>query len=121
MFLQGSVRTLGLMRDDDENRTLQKQKAYIYQRCNNPNTLTTVWSIPELFTDPPIVRLLREVLYRDYLYISFSNAPVRARRLLWGISDRMTFGFKYWLVFSVYFQYYLICLTNMLPPRCPEG
>ncbi|KAL1999705.1 hypothetical protein VTN02DRAFT_4146 [Thermoascus thermophilus] len=91
LFGQGFVRTLGLMRDDDENWTLQKQKAYIYQRLNDPNIPTTLRSTPEFFTDSPVVRRLREVLCRDYFDISFSNAPVRARRVLTPRNEALDF------------------------------
>ncbi|BDD56814.1 hypothetical protein MAP00_002234 [Monascus purpureus] len=44
LFGQEFVRTLGLMRDDDEDWTLQKQKAYIHQRLDDPKIPTTAQS-----------------------------------------------------------------------------
>ncbi|KAJ9309718.1 hypothetical protein DTO217A2_669 [Paecilomyces variotii] len=79
------------MKDDDENWTLRKQKAHVYQKLNNPNIPTNLRSTPEFFTDSRIVRLLREVMCRDYLDISFSNAPVRARRVLTPRNEALDF------------------------------
>jgi hypothetical protein len=88
-FGQAFIRTLGLTRDPDEIWTLQKQKSYIHERLNRPDIPQTKRSTPVVISDSPVSRLMKEILYHDYLDISFSNAPVRARRVLSPTNDAL--------------------------------
>ncbi|KAK9235612.1 hypothetical protein V1525DRAFT_446076 [Lipomyces kononenkoae] len=73
--------------DIDDNWTLQKHTSYIQERFSSSE-------IPEVtrvvVSDSPVTRLLKEILLRDYLDISFSNAPVRARRVLSPTNEALT-------------------------------
>jgi hypothetical protein len=81
-FGQAFVQTLGLTRDINENWTLQKQKTYVQERSYIPSIPEHEQSTPIVVSDSPVTRLMKEILFRDYVDISFSNAPTHARRVL---------------------------------------
>ena len=82
LFGQAFVQTLGLTRDINENWTLQKQKTYVQETSSMPSIPGLKVSTPVVVSDSPVTRLMKDILFRDYADISFSNAPTRARRVL---------------------------------------
>ena len=76
------IHTLGLMRDPDEGWTLGKHISFVEKRVNGPTLPLDRRSEPQVQTDSPKVRLMMDILDRDYVDVTFFKPPVHARRVL---------------------------------------
>lgn len=72
------VRTFGLMQDSEENWTLGKQGNFIKARLAK----TPVHSNPQLSSTSKRTTLMKDIICHEYMAVSFSNAPRRARRVI---------------------------------------
>jgi hypothetical protein len=82
IFGAAFIRTFGLMRDPDEIWTLEKQRAFVKGKLNEPAVPLQRRSSPQVASDSPKTRLMMDIMYRDYIDITFCSAPGRARRVL---------------------------------------
>jgi Peptidase C13 family len=82
VFGAAFVHTLGLMRDLEKRWALQKHIDFIRGRTNAPECHPDYCSTPQVVTDSPRTRMMKDIIYRDYIDITFNEAPVRARRVL---------------------------------------
>jgi hypothetical protein len=82
LFGDAFIQTLGLMRDPDERWTLEKQSSFVKERLNKSTILLTRRSEPQVVSDSPKTRLMMNIMDRDYVDVTFSQAPVHARRVL---------------------------------------
>jgi hypothetical protein len=89
LFGAAFVRTFGLMRDPDEIWTLEKQASLITSELNAPEVPLKRRSTPQVISDSPMTRLMMDIMHRDYVDITFRDAPVRARRVLTPKNDAL--------------------------------
>ncbi|KAH0557183.1 hypothetical protein GP486_005025 [Trichoglossum hirsutum] len=82
LFGASFVETLGLMRDPEELWTLGKQKQKLEDDLSGPLVPPSRRSLPKVVSDSPEKRMMWDILYRDYVDISFDRAPSNARRIL---------------------------------------
>jgi Peptidase C13 family len=82
VFGAAFVRTFGLMRDPDEIWTLDKQTSFVKGIVSGPTVPPNRRSTPQVVSDSPNARLMMDIMFRDYVDVTFSEAPVRARRIL---------------------------------------
>jgi hypothetical protein len=82
LFGDAFVHTLGLIRDPDERWTLEKQSSFVKGRLNKPTIPPEYRSEPQVVSDSPKTRLMMDIMDRDYVDVTFSQAPIRARRVL---------------------------------------
>lgn len=89
LFGAAFVETLGLMKDPDEIWTLGKQKKKLEADLSGPLIPTSKISHPQVFSDSAMKKLMKDILSRDYVDITFDCAPKNARRVLSPTSDAM--------------------------------
>ncbi len=89
LFVVAFERTLGLMRDPEEIWTLEKQSSFVNRKLNGPTVPLDERSAPQVVSDSPKTRLMKDIMYRDYVDVTFCNAPVRARRVLTPQNDAL--------------------------------
>jgi hypothetical protein len=82
LFGSSFVETLGLMRDEEELWTLKKQKLKLEEDLSGPLIPMSKRSHPKVFSDSPLKKMMLDIMYQDYIDLSFDRAPVRARRVL---------------------------------------
>ncbi|KAI9760856.1 MAG: hypothetical protein M1840_002189 [Geoglossum simile] len=81
LFGLSFIETLGLMRDE-EIWTLGKQKQKLKDDLNKPWIPEPMRSHPQVISDSPLKRMMWDIMYRDYIDLSFNHAPTNARRVL---------------------------------------
>jgi Peptidase C13 family len=82
LFGSSFIETLGLMRDEEEIWTLGKQKQKLAYDLDNPLVPELRRSHPQVASDSPLKRIMWDIMYRDYIDLSFDRAPTNARRVL---------------------------------------
>ena len=89
LFGAAFVETLGLMKDPDEIRTLGKQKKKPEADLSGPLVPKSKQSHPQVVSDSATKSLMRDILSRNYLDVTFDRAPTNARRVLSPSSDAL--------------------------------
>ena len=82
LFGAAFVETLGLMKDEDEIWTLEKQKQKMEAGVSGPRVPPSLISHPQVVSDSSAKRLMWDILSRDYIDVSFDRASASARRVL---------------------------------------
>lgn len=82
LFGAAFVETLGLMKDEDEIWTLEKQKQKVEAGVSGPLVPPAKISHPQVVSDSSAKRLMWDILSRDYVDVSFNQASTNARRVL---------------------------------------
>src|SRR5271170_2212713 len=82
LFGDAFIQTLGLMRDPDERWTLEKQSSFVKGRLNKSTIPLAFRSEPQVVSDSRKTRLMIDIMDHDYVDVTFSKAPVRARRVI---------------------------------------
>ncbi|KAN0072943.1 hypothetical protein V8E54_009057 [Elaphomyces granulatus] len=85
LFGSSFIETLGLMRDEEEIWTLGKQKQKLAYDLDNPRVPELRRSHPQVASDSPLKRIMWDIMYRDYIDLSFDHAPTNARREMEGL------------------------------------
>ena len=89
LFGAAFVETLGLMKDPGEIWTLGKQKKKLEADLSGPLVPKMKISHPQVVSDSATKRLMRDILSRDYVDITFDCAPTNARRVFSSSSDAL--------------------------------
>lgn len=89
LFGAAFVETLGLMKDLDEIWTLGKQKKKLEADLSDPLVPKSKISHPQVFSHSATKRLMKDILGRDYVDITFDCAPKNARCVLSSTSDAL--------------------------------
>lgn len=82
IFGEAIVPTLGLMKDEEERWTLKKQDTHVENQLAASTIPRSRRSTPQVGSDSPKTRLMIDIMYRDYVDVMFSEAPIHARRVL---------------------------------------
>ncbi|KAI9787248.1 MAG: hypothetical protein M1839_003486 [Geoglossum umbratile] len=82
LFGLSFVETLGLMRDEEELWTFKKQKLKLEEDLSSPLVPVSKRSLPKVFPDSPMKKMMWDIMYQDYIDLSFDRAPAHARRVL---------------------------------------
>jgi hypothetical protein len=70
------------MQDPDENWTVAKQKSFLEDQLNKATIPPERRSSPQLMTDSLKTTLMLDILFRDYVDISFGKSSGRCRRVM---------------------------------------
>jgi hypothetical protein len=89
LFGLSFVETLGLMRDEEELWTLKKQKLKLEEDLSGPLVPVAKRSHPQVFSDSPMKKIMWDIMYQDYIDLSFDRAPAHARRVLTPLDEAL--------------------------------
>jgi hypothetical protein len=89
LFGAAFVRTFRLVRDPDEIWTLEKQTSIVKGKLSASTIPPNRRSTAQVVSDSPKTRLMKDIMHRDYVDVTFCEAPVRARRVLTPLNEAL--------------------------------